>query len=176
MALAILAYKGFTTITNGGGEIVDPHRNTGRAIIISIAISAVLYIALALAVAGNLNLSEIIAAQNFALAEAARPAFGNAGVWFTVAIAVVATASGVMASVFAASRMLAMLTRMKEVPHRHFRMPGTLRTHAMVYTVALAIVLTALFDLQASPPSARSSTSSWTSPSIGASSATSAPA
>ncbi len=148
VALAILAYKGFTTITNSGGEIVDPRRNTGRAIIISIAISAVLYIALALAVAGNLNLSEIIAAQNFALAEAARPAFGNAGVWFTVAIAVVATASGVMASVFAASRMLAMLTRMKEVPHRHFRMPGTLRTHAMVYTVAVAIVLTALFDLQ----------------------------
>ncbi len=148
VALAILAYKGFTTITNSGGEIVDPHRNTGRAIIISIAISAVLYIALAVMVAGNLTLTEIIDAENFALAEAARPAFGNAGVWFTVVLAVVATASGVMASVFAASRMLAMLTRMKEVPHRHFRMPGTLRTHAMVYTVAFAIVLTILFDLR----------------------------
>jgi len=123
-------------------------RNTGRAIIISIAISAVLYIALAVMVAGNLTLTEIIDAENFALAEAARPAFGNAGVWFTVVLAVVATASGVMASVFAASRMLAMLTRMKEVPHRHFRMPGTLRTHAMVYTVAFAIVLTILFDLR----------------------------
>jgi amino acid transporter len=148
VALAILAYKGFTTITNSGGEIVDPHRNTGRAIVIAIAISAVLYIALAVMVAGNLTLTEIIAAQNFALAEAARPAFGDAGVWFTVAIAVVATASGVMASVFAASRMLAMLTRMKEVPHRHFGMPGTIRTHAMVYTVGFAMVLTILFDLQ----------------------------
>ncbi len=148
VALAILAYKGFTTITNSGGEIVDPHRNTGRAIIISIAISGTLYIALAVMVAGNLDLTEIIAAQNFALAEAARPAFGDAGVWFTVGLAVVATASGVMASVFAASRMLAMLTRMKEVPHRHFGMPGSLRTHAMVYTVAFAIVLTILFDLQ----------------------------
>jgi amino acid transporter len=148
VALAILAYKGFTTITNSGGEIVDPHRNTGRAIIISIAISGTLYIALAVMVAGNLSLTEIVAAQNFALAEAARPAFGDAGVWFTVGLAVVATASGVMASVFAASRMLAMLTRMKEVPHRHFGMPGTLRTHAMVYTVAFAIVLTILFDLQ----------------------------
>jgi len=147
VALAILAYKGFTTITNSGGEIVDPHRNTGRAIIISIAISAVLYIALAVMVAGNLTLTEIIDAQNFALAEAARPAFGDAGVLFTVVLAVVATASGVMASVFAASRMLAMLTRMKQVPHRHFRMPGTLRTHAMVYTVAFAMILTILFDL-----------------------------
>lgn len=147
IALAILAYKGFTTITNSGGEIVHPHRNTGRAIIISIAISATLYIALSIMVAGNLDLPDIIAAQNFVLAAAAEPAFGDAGVWLVVGLAIIATASGVMASVFAASRMLAMLTSMKEVPHRHFGMPGTIRTHSMVYTVAFAMVLTVAFDL-----------------------------
>ena len=41
VALAILAYKGFTTITNSGSEIVDPHRNVGRAIILSIVICVV---------------------------------------------------------------------------------------------------------------------------------------
>ncbi len=148
VALAILAYKGFTTITNSGGEIVDPHRNTGKAIIVSIAICSVVYLVLAVAVAGNLTLPEIIAAENFALARAAEPALGQAGLWFTVAIAVIATASGVIASVFAASRMLAMLSTMKEVPHRHLGMPGTVRVHAMVYTVAFAIVLTVLFDLR----------------------------
>ena len=148
VALALLAYKGFASITNSGGELVDAHRNTGRAIIIAITISAVLYLALAVMVAGNLDLTEIIAAENFALAEAARPAFGDAGVWFTVALALVATASAVIASVFGASRLLAMLTRMKQVPHRHFRMPGTLRTHTMVYTVVFAMVLTILFDLR----------------------------
>jgi amino acid transporter len=147
VALVILAYKGFTVITTTGGEIVDPRHNIGRAIIIAIAISAGLYIAIAVTVAGNLTLSEIIASQDFALAEAARPAFGDAGVWFTVALAVVATASGVIASVFASSRMLAMLTRMKEVPYRSFGLPGTLRTQAMLYTVAFAMVLTILFDL-----------------------------
>ena len=40
-----------------------------------------------------------------------------------------------------------MLTSMKEVPHRHFGMPGTLRTHAMVYTVAFAMFLTITLDL-----------------------------
>jgi len=148
VALAILAYKGFTTIANSGGEIVDPHRNTGRAIIISIAISATLYIVLAIMVAGSLPLPDIIAAQNFVLAEAAKPAFGDAGVWLVASLAIVATASGVMASVFAATRMLAMLTTMKEVPHRHFGMPGTLRDHTMVYTVAFAMILTILLDLQ----------------------------
>ncbi len=148
VALVILAYKGFTVITTTGSEIVDPRRNIGRGIIIAISISAVLYIAIAITVAGNLTLSEIVAAQNFALAEAARPAFGDAGVWFTVALAVIATASGVIASVFASSRMLAMLTRMKQVPYRSFGLPGTLRTQTMLYTVAFAIVLTILFDLR----------------------------
>ncbi len=148
VALSILAYKGFTTITNSGGEIVDPHRNTGRAIVISIVICAVVYLVLAIAVAGNLTLTEIIDAENFALARAAEPAFGQAGLWFTVVIAVIATASGVIASVFAASRMLAMLSTMKEVPHRHFAMPGTIRIHTMVYTVMFAMTLTVLFDLR----------------------------
>ncbi len=148
VALVILAYKGFTVITTTGAEIVEPRRNIGRGIIIAISISVVLYIGIAITVAGNLTLTEITAAENFALAEAARPAFGDAGVWFTVALAVVATASGVVASLFATSRMLAMLTRMKEVPFRSFGLPGSLRTQTMIYTVTFAIVLTILFDLR----------------------------
>ncbi|MDW3178642.1 MAG: APC family permease [Acidimicrobiia bacterium] len=148
VALSILAYKGFTTITNSGGEIVDPHRNTGRAIIISIAICSALYLTLAIAVAGNLTITEITNAENFALARAAKPVLGNTGLWFTVFIAVVATASGVIASVFAASRMLAMLSRMREVPHGHFGMPGPVRVHTLVYTVAFAMTLTVAFDLR----------------------------
>lgn len=147
MALAILAYKGFTTITNSGSEIIDPHRNVGRAIIISIAICVVVYVLVALAVASNLSLVEIIAAKDFALAQAARPAFGDFGLWFTVILAIVATVSGVIASVFAVSRMLAMLTDMRLVPHSHLGMPGDVQKHTLVYTVVLAMFLTVFFDL-----------------------------
>ncbi len=147
LALAILAYKGFTTITNSGAEIVDPHRNVSRTIIISIGICTILYVLVALAVASNLTLPEIIKAKDFALAEAARPAFGDFGLWFTVALALVATMSGVIASVFAVSRVLAMLTEMKLVPHRHFGMPGKLQQHTLVYTIVIAMLLTVFFDL-----------------------------
>jgi len=41
-----------------------------------------------------------------------------------------------------------MLARMKQVPYRSFGLPGTVRTHAMLYTVAFAMVLTILFDLR----------------------------
>ena len=146
-ALAILAYKGFTTITNSGGEIKDPHKNVGRAIIISIAICVVLYLMVTLAVGGNLSIDEIITAKDYSLAEASRPAFGQYGLWVTVGFAIIATVSGVIASVFAVSRMLAMLTDMKLVPHSHFGMPGDIQKHTLVYTIVLAMLLTVFFDL-----------------------------
>lgn len=147
VALSILAFKGFTTITNSGAEIVDPHRNVGRTIMISIAVCAVVYLLVAFAVGSSLPPERIAAAQDYALAEAAEPMLGQAGLYLTVALAMVATASGLIASVFAVSRMLAMLTDMKMIPHRHFGMRGPIQSHTLVYTVVIAGLLTVLFDL-----------------------------
>jgi len=143
LALSILAYKGFTTITNQGGDIIDPHRNLGRSIILSVLVCTVIYTLLALSVAGSLSVEEIITAKNYALAAAAKPVFGELGLLFTVLLAIVATVSGLIASVFSASRMLAMLSDMKQLPrlYRGFKNPG------LVFTVALAIALTVFFDL-----------------------------
>ena len=146
-ALGILAFKGFTTIANSGAEVKDPHRNVGRAIVISIAACVVIYTLVGFAVASNLSLAEIIETRDYSLAAAARPALGDYGLWFTVAIAMMATAGGILASIFAVSRMLAMLTEMKLVPHKHFRMPGSIQKHTLVYTVVLGVILTAFFDL-----------------------------
>jgi len=146
-ALGILAFKGFTTITNSGSEVKHPRRNVGRAIVISIAACVVIYTLVGFAVASNLSLSEIIDSRDYSLAAAARPALGEYGVWFTVAIAMMATAGGILASIFAVSRMLAMLTEMNLVPHSHFGMPGSIQKHTLVYTVVLGLILTAFFDL-----------------------------
>ncbi len=147
VALAILAYKGFTTITNSGEEIQDPQRNIGRAIVISLGISVFVYLLVAYAVGSTLTIPEIVDAKNYSLAEAARPGLGDAGVLFTVAVAIIATSSGLLASLFAVSRMLAMLTDMELIPHRHFGMPGRIQQHTLVYTVVLAGLLAVFFDL-----------------------------
>lgn len=147
VALAILAYKGFTTITNSGDEVEDPHRNVGRSIVISLAICVVVYLLVSWAVGSTLTISEIVDARDYSLAEAARPAFGASGVVFTVVIAIIATSSGLLASLFAVSRMLAMLTDMALIPHRHFGMPGGIQQHTLVYTVVVAGSLAVLFDL-----------------------------
>lgn len=147
VALGILGYKGFTTITNSGGELKDAKKNVGRAIILSILICVILYVFVAVAVGSNLSIDEIVKAKDYSLAEASRPAFGNLGAWFTIGFAIVATVSGVIASVFAVSRMLTMLTSMQLVPHRHFNLPGNLRRHTLIYTIATAMLLTVFLDL-----------------------------
>jgi len=77
VALAILAYKGFTTITNSGDEVKDPNKNVGRAIMISLAICTVVYLLVCLAVGATLSVSQIVEAKDYALAEAAKPALGK---------------------------------------------------------------------------------------------------
>ena len=146
-ALTTLAFAGFTTITNSGSEVKNPHKNVGRAIIISLFICTVVYLLVAFAVSANLSVPQIIEAKDYSLAEAARPSFGKYGLWFTVGIAIIATVSGVIANVFAVSRMSAMLTDMKLIPHSHFGMPGSIQKHMLVYTIVIAIVLTIFFDL-----------------------------
>lgn len=147
VALSILAFKGFTTITNSGAEIINPHINVGRAIIYSIALCFIVYMVVAFAVGANLSIDQIIEAKDYSLAEAAQPALGNYGFYGTIVLAVLATASGLLASVFAVSRMLAMLTDMKMIPHNHFGMAGSIREHTLVYTVIVAAFLTVFFDL-----------------------------
>lgn len=147
VALSILAYKGFTTITNSGGEITKPHKNVGRSIIISLIICTIVYFLVAIAVNASLSITEIVKAKDYSLAEAARPAFGNYGLYFTVGIAIVATISGVIASIFAVSRMTAMLTDMKLVPYSGFGIAGNVQKHMLVYIVVIAIILTIFFDL-----------------------------
>jgi amino acid transporter len=145
LALSILAYKGFTTITNQGGDITDPHKNVGRSIIISIVICTIIYVTLALSVAGGLSIPEIVAAKDYALAAAAEPVFGDLGSTLTILLAIVATVSGVIASVYSASRMLGMLSNMKQVPN--LNKVGDFKNPALIFTVSLAILLTILFDL-----------------------------
>lgn len=146
-ALGILAYKGFTTITNSGDEVRDPHRNVGRAIVLSLLVCVTVYLLVSFAVGSSLTIPQIVQARDYSLAEASRPAFGEAGATYTVVIAIIATVSGLVASFFAVSRMLAMLTDMHLIPHRHFGMPGGIQQHTLVYTVVIAGTLAVLFDL-----------------------------
>lgn len=143
VALTILAYKGFTTITNHGADLRRPERNLGRSILISIALCTVLYLLIVVAVSGSLSVPQIVEARDYALAEAAAPLFGPWGVRLTVIVAVVATLSGLIASLFSVSKLYDMLRDMGQAPG----LPGREGHQSLYITAGLAILMAAFFDL-----------------------------
>ncbi|WP_010204902.1 APC family permease [Salinibacterium sp. PAMC 21357] len=141
--LCVLAYKGFTTITNQGDDIQDPKRNIARSILISLAICTVLYLLITVTVSSSIGASGAVDARNYALAQAAEPFFGAWGVGITVAIAVVATLSGLLASLYSVSRLYAMLQKIRQAPS----LPKSVPQQPMVITAGLAILVTVFLDL-----------------------------
>src|SRR5690625_6326681 len=71
IALSLRSFKGYTTITNYGSEIIEPKKNIGRSITISISICAALYIMMTWGLTNRLSVPEIIAARDYSIADAA---------------------------------------------------------------------------------------------------------
>ncbi len=141
--LCVLAYKGFTTITNQGDDLRDPKKNIARSILFSLLICTVLYLLITISVQASIGADGAVRARDYALAEAAEPLFGAWGVGITVAIAVVATLSGLLASLYSVSRLYAMLEDMGQAPS----LPAKVTHQPMIITAGLAIIATAFLDL-----------------------------
>jgi amino acid transporter len=114
LALSILAYKGFTFFNQG--EILKIHIKMLAFYYYFNHQSARILCNLALSVAGGLSIEEIVVLKDYALAAAAKPVFGEWGSILTIFLAIIATVSGVIASVYSASRMLG--CQMKQVPNK----------------------------------------------------------
>ena len=105
VGLTFFAYQGFSVITNTVEDMQDPSKTVLRAMTITIILVGVLYVATAIAVLGNLPLSEVIKAKDYALAEAAQPIFGDIGFKVMAATALLATASAINATLYAATEI-----------------------------------------------------------------------
>ena len=86
VALTFFAYLGFTVISFTGDDLPDPARNLPRAMYLALGITTVLYVLIAVGVFGTLTVDEVVANGETALAEAAKPALGQAG-FATMAVA-----------------------------------------------------------------------------------------
>ncbi len=134
-ALIFVAFEGFQLITNGVTETQDPRRNIPRGLYGSIVITSVIYIGVAFVALGNLSVAELTAAEEYALAVAARPALGHAGTVLVDIAALLATSSAINATLFGASRMLGQMATEKTVPRAFSH-----RTRARVPWLAVVVM------------------------------------
>jgi len=146
LALTFFAYAGFSVITNTAEDMSDPSKQIIKAMIIAIGLVMVLYVAVTFAVFGNLPLPEIIKAKDYALAEAARPAFGDMGFKIMAIAALISTASSINANLYAITNITYQMAKNGELPKVYERNVWH-SSEGLIVSSAILILFTLFFDL-----------------------------
>jgi len=146
IALTFFAYEGFRVITNTAEDMEDPGKLMLRAMIITISFVMVLYVAVTFAVFGNLSLSEIIRSEDYALAEAARPAFGQMGFTIMAVAALISTASSINANLYAVTNVTYQMAKNGELPEVYERNVWH-SSEGLIISISIIILFVLFFDL-----------------------------
>ena len=146
LAITFFAFEGFRVITNTAEDMPNPSQTLPRAIMAAILLVMLLYVAIAFAVFGNLPVEKVIAAKDFALAEAALPIFGQVGFSVVAITALIATASSINANLYAATNVTYQLAKDGELPSA-FGKPIAHSREGLLVSGVLIIALSLLFDL-----------------------------
>jgi amino acid transporter len=149
VALTFFAYLGFSVITFAAGDLEDPVRGLPIAMYSALAVAATLYVLISLGVFGTLTVDEVVGYGETAIAEAARPALGDAGFLMMAIAAVLATTSSTNATLYASGGLTRMLADVGQFPG-FFGGRSRLGTHSgLLITAALVLVVANLVDLSA---------------------------
>ena len=139
-ALIFIAYEGFGLITNAAEDMATPHKTLPRALYLSILIVIVIYVTVSMNVVGHLSIPEIIKAQDYALAQAARPFLGKIGFVIIVLTALLSTASAINATLYGGSNVSYMIARDGELPKMFERTIFHQAKEGMLITAGFVIV------------------------------------
>jgi amino acid transporter len=149
VALTFFAFLGFAVVAFSAADMKNPQRDLPRAMYLSLVITTVLYVAIALGVYGMLPLDEVIAAGDTAIAAAAEPILGNAGFVIMTIAACFSTSSAVNSQFFAISGVVAYLARIGQMPPVFGDQAGENGNVGTVFSAVFVSILVLLFDLSA---------------------------
>ena len=140
--LAFFAFVGFEDIVNMAEETVDPARAVGGAIIGTLVITTVLYMALALVAAGAPD-PAAIAASSAPLATLWGQLTGLSSTWLST-LALLAVINGVIVQVIMASRLLYGMAREEMMPAPLARVGGRRTPYVAIWVVVVLVAVLAL--------------------------------
>lgn len=100
-----VAYEGFELIANSAPDLENPEKNIPRAYYGSVIFVILLYIVIAVVTVGSLEFSQIASAQDYVMAEAAKPMLGQMGFTIITIAALLSTFSAINASLYGGSRV-----------------------------------------------------------------------
>ncbi len=116
-----VAYEGFELIANAAPDIENPKINIPRAYYWSVIFVIFLYITIAAITVGSLEFSQIATAQDYVLAEAAKPMLGKFGFTVITVAALISTFSAINASLYGGSKVNYEIAEDDELPKEFTR-------------------------------------------------------
>jgi len=145
--IIFLAYEGFELIANTAKDVREPRRTLPKAYYSSVGFVIVLYVLVSMVAAGNLSISQIVAAKDYALAEAAKPFLGHTGYTLIAIAALLSTGSAINATLYGAARVSYIIAKDGELPtileHKIWNRP----VEGLLITSVLTLLASNFLDL-----------------------------
>lgn len=144
--IIFLAFEGFELIANTAKDIENPEKNLPRAYYSSVIFVIILYVWIAMVTVGNLSFEEAKISQDYVLAKAAEPFFGEIGFIIIGIAALLSTASAINATLYGSGRTSYLIAKHGELPHS-FEKQIKSGYEGMIIIALLSIIFTTLFDI-----------------------------
>ncbi len=144
--IIFLAFEGFELIANTARDVKEPEKTLPRAYYASVIFVMILYVWIAMVTVGNLSFEEAKTAQDYVLAKAAEPFFGQVGFIIIGIAALLSTASAINATLYGSGRTSYLIAKHGELP-RSFEKQIKNGYEGMVIVALLSIIFTTLFDI-----------------------------
>jgi amino acid transporter len=146
-AIVFLAYEGFGLITNSAGDMENPQKTLPRALYISVIAVILIYVAVSIVVVGNLPVSDIVKAKDYALAEAAKPFLGLLGFKLIAIAALFSTSSAINATLYGGANVCYIIAKEGELPKFFERKVWGRGTEGLIITSAFVILIANFLNL-----------------------------
>jgi hypothetical protein len=145
--IIFLAYEGFELIANTAQDVRDASKILPRAFYSSVGFVMVLYVLIAIVTVGTLPVDRIVAAKDYALAEAARPFLGQRGFALIAIAAMLSTASAINATIYGAARLSYVIAKDGELPALLARKTWGRPIQGLLLTSGATLLIANLSDL-----------------------------
>jgi hypothetical protein len=143
-ATVFFAYEGFELISYDVGDGRDPKRTVPRALLLSVAIVAAIYILVTLGAQMLVDPNRIVANKETAFVLVGRAALGSAGRWAAIAGALLATGSAIHATLVSTARLVRDASSTGELPRALGTTRGEIPIAALVFLSSAGLALAML--------------------------------
>jgi amino acid transporter len=145
--IIFLAYEGFELIANTAEDVRDAARTLPRAFYTAVWFVIGVYVLVSFVTVGDLPVTKIVAARDYALSEAARSFSGQTGFSLIAVAALLSTASAINATFYGTARLSVSIAHAGQLPAFLKQKVWGKPVVGLLMTAALTLIVSNAFDL-----------------------------